>query len=174
MFSICNFFFLDKLRKFTISDFPMQTHFGHILIIFFFFLCPLIDPPFDIVFQPTAWASAASTKTFQWSADRLEGVGKNKVNNVINVYPKCVCIGKSLMVNFLSPSKKKKYIYLEYLEILEMKISMNKLDLDPHVVFPHLYMELLDTNWETIFCHAWFSKAISFAKKCFPIYFHLS
>ena len=30
-------FFLDKLRKFTISDFPKQTHFGHILITLFFF-----------------------------------------------------------------------------------------------------------------------------------------
>ena len=30
----------------------------------------------DIVFQPTAWASAASTKTFWWSVDRLKGVGK--------------------------------------------------------------------------------------------------
>ena len=29
---ICNFFFSDKLRKFTVSDFPnKQTHFGHIL-----------------------------------------------------------------------------------------------------------------------------------------------
>ena len=46
-------FFLDELRKFTISDFPKQTHFGHILITLFFFH-PLIDPHFDIVFQPTA------------------------------------------------------------------------------------------------------------------------
>ena len=37
--------------------------------------------------------------------DQLKGVGKNKV---INVYPKCVFLGKSLMVNFLSSSKKKK------------------------------------------------------------------
>ena len=29
---ICNFFFSDELRKFTISDFPKQTHFGDILI----------------------------------------------------------------------------------------------------------------------------------------------
>ena len=60
--SMCNFFFLDKLRKFTISDFPKQTHFRHILITLFFFH-PLIDPHCDIVFQPIAWASAASTKT---------------------------------------------------------------------------------------------------------------
>ena len=42
MQAICNFFFSDKLRKFAISDFPMQmvmqTHFGHILITLFFFL----------------------------------------------------------------------------------------------------------------------------------------
>ena len=33
---ICTFFFLDRLRKFTISDFPMQTHLGYTLIILFF------------------------------------------------------------------------------------------------------------------------------------------
>ena len=47
------FLFLAELRKFTISDFPKQTHFGHILIIlFFFFNLYLIDPHIDIVFQP--------------------------------------------------------------------------------------------------------------------------
>ena len=57
--SICNLFFSDELRKFAISDFPKQTHFGDILITSFYFLHPLIDPHFDIVFQPMA-----STKTF--------------------------------------------------------------------------------------------------------------
>ena len=33
---ICTFFFLDGLRKFTISDFPMQTHLGYTLITLFF------------------------------------------------------------------------------------------------------------------------------------------
>ena len=37
IYIICNFFFSDKLRKFSISDFPKQTHFGHILITLFFF-----------------------------------------------------------------------------------------------------------------------------------------
>ena len=37
MYYICNFFFSDELRKFTISDFPKQTNFGHILITLFFF-----------------------------------------------------------------------------------------------------------------------------------------
>ena len=46
------FFLSDELRKSTISDFPKQTNFGHILITFFFH--PLIDPQFDIVFQPAA------------------------------------------------------------------------------------------------------------------------
>ena len=50
--AICNFFFSDELIKLTISDFPKQTHFGHILITFFFH--HLIDPHFDIVFQPMA------------------------------------------------------------------------------------------------------------------------
>ena len=77
------------------------AHIDHII----YFLHPIIDPHFDIVFQPMAWASAASRKTFWWSVDRLEGVGKNKVTNV---YPKCVCLGKSLMVNFLSSSEKNK------------------------------------------------------------------
>ena len=31
------FFFLEELRKFTIIDFPKQTHFGRILINLFFF-----------------------------------------------------------------------------------------------------------------------------------------
>ena len=71
------FFFSDKLRKFTISDFPKQTHFGHISIAHFItFLHHLIDPHFDIVFQPRAWASAVSTKTFWWRVDQLEGVGE--------------------------------------------------------------------------------------------------
>ena len=30
------FFFLDELRKFTISDFPKQTHLGYILMTLFF------------------------------------------------------------------------------------------------------------------------------------------
>ena len=34
--SICNFFFSNELRKFTISDFPKQTHFGHTFITLFF------------------------------------------------------------------------------------------------------------------------------------------
>ena len=35
---MCKFFFSDELlRKFTISDFPKETHFGHILITLFFF-----------------------------------------------------------------------------------------------------------------------------------------
>ena len=50
--AICNFFFSDELRKFTISDSPKQTHFGHILITLFF------------------------------SSHRLKGVGKNEVINV--------------------------------------------------------------------------------------------
>ena len=29
------FFFLDELRKFTINDFPKQTHLGYTLISFF-------------------------------------------------------------------------------------------------------------------------------------------
>ena len=33
----CALFISDELRKFTISDFPKQTHFGHILITLFFF-----------------------------------------------------------------------------------------------------------------------------------------
>ena len=45
------FFFSDELRKFSISDFPKQTHFGHILITIFFFLHPLTNPHIDIVFQ---------------------------------------------------------------------------------------------------------------------------
>ena len=67
VYNICNFFFSAELRKFTISDFPKQTHFGHILITLFFFLYPLIDPHIDIVFQPIAWANTESTKTFLWS-----------------------------------------------------------------------------------------------------------
>ena len=51
------FFFLDELRKFTISDFLKQR--------------------------------------------------AKKKNRVINMCPKCVCLGKSLMVNFLSSSEKK-------------------------------------------------------------------
>ena len=43
-------FFLDKLRKFTISDFPKQTHLGYALITLFFFLHPLIDPHFTKMF----------------------------------------------------------------------------------------------------------------------------
>ena len=39
------------------------------------------------------------------SVDRLEGEKKNKM---INMCPKCVCLGKSLMVIFLSSSEKKK------------------------------------------------------------------
>ena len=35
IYVIC--FFIDELRKFTISDFPKQTHFGHILINLFIF-----------------------------------------------------------------------------------------------------------------------------------------
>ena len=38
------------------------------------------------------------------SVDRLEGEEKKLV---INMCPKCVCFGKSLMVNFLTSSKKK-------------------------------------------------------------------
>ena len=37
-----------------------------------------------------------------------------KKNKVINVLPKCVCLGKSLMVNFLSSSKKKK-VHINYI-----------------------------------------------------------
>ena len=44
------FFFLDELRKFTISDFPKQMHLGYILITLFFFLHPLIDPHFAKMF----------------------------------------------------------------------------------------------------------------------------
>ena len=40
------FFFLDELRKFTISDFPKQQHLGY----FIFFLHPLIDPHFTKMF----------------------------------------------------------------------------------------------------------------------------
>ena len=40
------FFFLDELRKFTISDFPKQTHLGYTLITLFFFQHPIIDPHF--------------------------------------------------------------------------------------------------------------------------------
>ena len=50
---ICNFFFLDELRIFTISDFPKQTHFGHTLITLFFSFT-FIDPLFDIAIQPMA------------------------------------------------------------------------------------------------------------------------
>ena len=39
------------------------------------------------------------------SVDRLEG---EKINKVINMWPKCVCLGKSHIVNFLSSSEKKK------------------------------------------------------------------
>ena len=35
--TICTFFFLDELRKFTISDLPKQTHLGYTLITLFFF-----------------------------------------------------------------------------------------------------------------------------------------
>ena len=51
-----------------------------------------------------AQAIAMAEKQCQ-SVDRLEGEDKNKV---INMCPKCVCLGKSLMVNFLNSSEKKK------------------------------------------------------------------
>ena len=73
---MCNFFFSDELRKFTISDFPKQTHIGHILITLFFSSHSNWSTRIDIVFQTTAWASAANTKIFWWSVDQLEGVGK--------------------------------------------------------------------------------------------------
>ena len=34
---VYKFFFTDELRNFTISDFPKQRHFGHILITLYFF-----------------------------------------------------------------------------------------------------------------------------------------
>ena len=38
-----------------------------------------------------------------------------KKNKVINMCPKCVCLGKSLMVNFLSSSEKKK-LHIMYIQ----------------------------------------------------------
>ena len=43
-------FFLVELRKFTISDFPMQTHMGVHIDNFIYFLHPLIDPHFTKTF----------------------------------------------------------------------------------------------------------------------------
>ena len=40
------------------------------------FLDPLADPLTDIVFQPTAQAGTACTKTNQWWVDWLEGIEK--------------------------------------------------------------------------------------------------
>ena len=51
MYIICNFFFSEELRKFTISDFPKQTHLGYTLITLFFpYNQPLIDPHFTKMF----------------------------------------------------------------------------------------------------------------------------
>ena len=103
---ICNFFFLGRTQKIHHKWFSKADTFWAHIDNLIFFLHPLIYPHFDIVFQPAmAWFSAVSTKTFWWSVDWLKGVGKNKV---INVHPKCSCLGKSPTVNFLSSSKKKK------------------------------------------------------------------
>ena len=40
------------------------------------FFLPLADPLMDIVFQPTAQAGTACTKTNQWWVDWLEGIEK--------------------------------------------------------------------------------------------------
>ena len=43
-------FFLEELRKFTISNFPKQTHLGVHIDHFIVFLHPLIDPHFTKMF----------------------------------------------------------------------------------------------------------------------------
>ena len=73
-----------------------------------FFLHPLIDPHFTKMFL--CWLRPLAEKQCH-SVERLEGEEKNKV---INMFPKCVCLEKSLMGEFSEFVQEKKITYNIY------------------------------------------------------------
>ena len=76
MFTLEVINFFHVIRYLTISHFPKKTSIWHTLKNKKIFIRPLADPHTDIVFQPTARAGAACTKTNQWCVDWLEGIEK--------------------------------------------------------------------------------------------------
>ena len=86
------FFFLRVLRKIYFQQNSKADAFWAHIECLIFFLHLLSEQRAAIVFQPTARASAAHTKTNRRSAIRLEGVEKN-------LSAQCVC-GMCLLWNF--------------------------------------------------------------------------
>ena len=82
-------FFMDELRKFTISNFPKQMHLGYPLITLFF-SCILQS----IHTSPKCFC-AGYTSSGCWLENNvkvwIDQMVKKK-NKVINTFPKCVCL----------------------------------------------------------------------------------
>ena len=113
------FFFLDALRKFTISDFPKHTHLRYTLINLIFSYTSIHTSP--------KYFCASCTSSGCWLKNNVKvWIDKmvKKKNKVINMCPKFVCLGKSLMVNFLSSSQKKK-LHIVYPICMAAGLSQN-------------------------------------------------